>query len=612
VAIVCTGAGVGLLAHLAAHLLAVPVSAGAHDRAYVAYSMPLFLGVMLLGGQLFLAVISTRTLDPEREWGARFNAWVLIVIVSWTVFATLVLYGPPVLVAIRHQSPAVKAGLGLIGGWSGLTTLVLGWSAKTGAKAKERSALTVKDRIRVVLLAIAAPLFAALIVVLISALDELLIGQLCHLSFSGCGATEQPDVWLVHTLALALLLFGFLAGRAIDTNKFSLHAMYRVRLIRAYLGASRPDGERRPDPFTGFDEYDNVRMSDLWPASEPADARVVSKDAPRPPLHLVNVALNLVGGRNLAWQERKAESYTFSPLHAGSAFTGYRRTSRPSWMAIDAPLYGDRRGGISLGTAMTISGAAANPNMGYHSSPAVAFLLTLFNARLGWWLGNPGPKGRDTFNLSSPRFAPWLILKELFGLTNDRTKYVQLSDGGHFDNLGLYEVVLRRCKHIVVVDASADGECRFDDLGNAIRKIRIDLGVPIEFDAPIQIHARDQSLDPGVPRHYWAVATVRYSCVDGTPGGAANDGESRDGTLVYIKPALYGDEPRDVFAYARDRDTFPHESTADQFYSESQFESYRALGSHAIELLSRDMGPGAPRRGTLEWLTHQVKHYQPA
>ena len=613
VAIVFTGAGVGLLAHCAAHLLAVPASVDVHDRAYVAFAMPLFLGVMLLGGQFFLAVTSHRTLDPEREWGARFNAWVLIVIVAWTTFGTLVLYGPGVLADIRHQSPYVKTALGLIGGWSGITTLVLGWSSKTGPRSRERASVTVKDRIRDAALGIAAPVFAALIIVAISALDELFIRHLCDLQFATCDGHLRPDVWLVHALLVGLLLFGLFAGRAIDTNKFSLHAMYRVRLIRAYLGASRPDGERRPDPFTGFDEYDNVRMLDLWPATEPADARVVSKDAPRPPLHLVNVALNLVGGRNLAWQERKAESFTISSLHAGSPFTGYRRTSRTPWMAWDAPLYGDKRGGVSLGTAMTISGAAANPNMGYHSSPAVAFLLTLFNARLGWWLGNPGPKGRDTFNLSSPRFAPWLILKELFGYTNDRTKYVQLSDGGHFDNLGLYEVVLRRCKHIVVIDASADGECRFDDLGNAIRKIRIDLGVPIEFDGPLQIHPRSETLSPDTPRHYWAVATVRYSCVDTPEGTAIKGGESRDGTLIYIKPALYGDEPRDVFAYARDRDTFPHESTADQFYSESQFESYRALGSHAIELLNRDMGAaGAPERGTLEWLAHQVKHYRPA
>jgi hypothetical protein len=489
---------------------------------------------------------------------------------------------------------------------------VLGWSAKTGPKARERTAPTVKDRLRQAALGIAAPLFSALIVVLISTLDELLIHRLCRLSFATCDTHGWPQVWLVHALLLALLLFGILAGLGIDTNKFSLHGMYRVRLIRAYLGASRPDGERRPDPFTGFDEYDNLRMLDLWPATKPADAKVVGTDAPKPPLHLVNVALNLVGGRNLAWQERKAESFTISSLHAGSPFTGYRRTSRTPWMAADAPLYGHPRGGVSLGTAMTISGAAANPNMGYHSSPAVAFLLTLFNARLGWWLGNPGPKGRDTFTQPSPKFAPWLILKELFGYTNDRTPFVQLSDGGHFDNLGLYEVVLRRCKHIVVVDASADAECRFDDLGNAIRKIRIDLGVPIEFGGPIQIHARDASIPAGASRGYWAMARVRYSCVDTPAANASNEGESRDGILIYIKPALYGDEPRDVCAYARDRDDFPHESTADQFYSESQFESYRALGSHTIELLNRDMGVEvAPQRGTLEWLAHQVQHYKP-
>src|SRR5438270_571981 len=81
----------------------------------------------------------------------------------------------------------------------------------------------------------------------------------------------------------------------------------------------------------------------------------------------------------------------------------------------------------------------------------------------------------------------------------------------------------RRCKHIVVIDASADPECRFDDLGNAIRKIRIDLGVPIEFDGPLQIHPRDEQLAADAKRHYWAVAKVRYSCVDSQPGTATTE-----------------------------------------------------------------------------------------
>jgi hypothetical protein len=246
---------------------------------------------------------------------------------------------------------------------------------------------------------------------------------------------------------------------------------------------------------------------------------------------------------------------------------------------------------MSIGTAMAISGAAANPNMGYHSSPAVTFLLTLFNARLGWWLGNPGPNGDHTFNRAGP-YSPQPIFDELLGRTTDTNAWVHVSDGGHFENLGLYEMVQRRCRYIVVCDAGCDPAHAFDDLGNAIRKIRIDLGVPIKIN-DLAIHPRS-SVDRG---HYAAVGTIQYDDADGP-----RENGSRNGTLIYIKPALTGSEPTDVTNYASACGDFPHESTTDQWFSESQFESYRALGHHAMESLCRDVAAGA----TMEHFIEQV------
>ena len=123
--------------------------------------------------------------------------------------------------------------------------------------------------------------------------------------------------------------------------------------------------------------------------------------------------------------------------------------------------------------------------MGYHSAPPVTFLLAFFNVRLGWWLGNPGPAGRNTFDRSCPRIAVRPMLAEAFGLTDAANPYVYLSDGGHFENLGLYEMVLRRCHYIVVSDGSCDADRSFTDLGNAIRKIRIDLGIDIEIETEL-------------------------------------------------------------------------------------------------------------------------------
>jgi hypothetical protein len=113
-------------------------------------------------------------------------------------------------------------------------------------------------------------------------------------------------------------------------------------------------------------------------------------------------------------------------------------------------------------------------------------------------------------------------------------------------------------------------------LGTAVRKIRIDFGVPIEFDR-MSIYPRTIKSTSRRPGHNCAIGRVRYSVVDGPT--------APDGVIVYIKPACYGNEPRDIYEYFKRNETFPHESTADQFFSESQFESYRMLGAHTMDQL---------------------------
>src|SRR4030095_9996760 len=139
----------------------------------------------------------------------------------------------------------------------------------------------------------------------------------------------------------------------------------------------------------------------------------------------INTTLNLVAGNNLAWQQRKAEPFSITPLYCGCVRLGYRNSRE----------YGGRGMGISIGTAATISGAAASPNMGYYTtSPVISLILALFNVRLGWWLGNPGPAGDTTYYLIAPKSSVMPIVQEALGLTNDENKYVYLTDGGHFEN----------------------------------------------------------------------------------------------------------------------------------------------------------------------------------
>src|SRR5262249_9375266 len=214
-------------------------------------------------------------------------------------------------------------------------------------------------------------------------------------------------------------------------------------------------------------------------------------------------------------------------------------------------------------------------------------ILTLLNARLGAWLGNPGCAGDKTWRQPGPRSAIASLVREAFGLTTNDGQYVYLSDGGHFENLALYEMVLRRCRHIVVLDSGCDLDYSYEDLGNALRKIRIDLRIPIEFseEAIGQLRLKTRRCE---------VARIRYSEMDG-PG--------TDGTLIYIKPMLLGTEPPDVESYAKASTDFPHESTGDQWFNESQTESYRMLGLHSVDELCRGW-----KGGDLASFAEHVEH----
>ena len=194
----------------------------------------------------------------------------------------------------------------------------------------------------------------------------------------------------------------------------------------------------------------------------------------------------------------------------------------------------------------------------------MAFLLTVFNVRLGWWLQNPARP--DKWSKPGPKFAGALLLKELLAFTDEQSSYVYLSDGGHFDNLGLYELVRRGCRYIIASDAGMDPKFQFEDLGNAIRKCQIDLGVRIEIGVEgIRPDAAGKSL------FHCAVGLIHY---ESSPMG----GET--GYLLYIKPSMNGNEPTDVAQYQAAHPEFPHQPTSDQWFDESQFESYRRLGRH--------------------------------
>lgn len=578
--VLATGALAGLAAGLLAHGLVPAAAPRTAERLeqyawYVSLMVPALLAIVLFLGHAYVGATSRSQIDAMFEWNARYGAWLLIVIFAWLAGCGVVILAPLGLAAAVSQitntellkyAHLVASALGVV---AGAVTLRTGYKAPlAGGDASLRTRAVQ---------ALALPVFVVVLLALLSDLAGWLMDLPQHLSpffddlscpsgAAAAGGTYDAALQVIVcgsapsalVVVLGLLLVGLVLSFLVDTNRFSLHGMYRARLIRTFLGASRPAREREPNPFTGFDEHDDVALADLWPRGRPA------------PLHVVNVALNLVTGEELASHQRKAVSFTFSPLHSGSWRVGYRPTR-------------DYGGGITLGTAITISGAAASPEMGYHSKPLHSFLLTLFNIRLGWWLGNPGFSGRRNYRDAAPASSVMPILDEALGRTDDRNANVYLSDGGHFENLGLYEMVLRRCRFILVSDAGCDPDCSFEDLGNAIRRIRVDFGIPITF-ASVPIYSRAHPETHKADAAYCAVGRIGYSAVDGAV---------EDGTLVYVKPAFYGAEPPDVFNYAHTSPGFPHEPTADQFFTEAQFESYRRLGAHVVESVEALLRPQA-------------------
>jgi ribosomal protein S18 acetylase RimI-like enzyme len=387
--------------------------------------------------------------------------------------------------------------------------------------------------------------------------------------------------WLGVSLIVALPLSFWL-----DVNDISLNALYANRLTRAYLGASNPvrweTADGQPFRRSRFLETDDMRLTELVPGEQYSG-----------PLVLVNTALNLAGGDNLAWQERKAASFVVSPLHLGSADLEIAGEPGKGAYYPTTDMSAEARQGM-LGRAVSISGAAANPNMGYHSSPAITALMTFFNVRLGWWVPNPVCKTPPTDRPTS--VLKWLF-KELFGQTNDKARFLNISDGGHFENLGVYELVRRKCRLVIAVDGEADPELAFHGLGTLIRRCRTDLGCDVEID--VDRLRRDPAT--GHAREHIAIGTIRYDQVD--PAHPV-------GTLVYIKASLTGDEPTDVNQYAQAHADFPHQTTADQFFDESQFESYRSLGLHCVLkafrplLQTRNEKPGGP---SVEELVYELR-----
>lgn len=518
----------------------------------------------------------------KRASGLRLAAWVILFSLAWTALFGIAMYGP--FVALRLEK-WVRGMLTLT--WVVQTAGGV-WSAFS-SKSGDKGSRNWID----ILAVVAAPVFVAGLFVILSVgiyrlgAAPLAVHSACSSQLevtvqakTPCGSATinasaptkhvEPmsladyvasvqsgrmwkQGWWLAPIALGFFLVALLLSLRVNINEFAMNTLYRNRLVRCYLGASRPPEEgtdrcrRSPNSFTGFDPHDDLFLNS---ARTGAGADNCLKPYAGP-YSIINAALNLTHGRRLAWQERKAESFTFTPRYCGGTIS-----DTDAYLPTTEYVY--PQDGVYLGTAIAISGAAVSPLVGFHYS-AAGFLLTLFNARLGQWLGNPSSASHS--NRFGPRVGFFWLIKELLGLMDDRAPYVYLSDGGNFENLGIYELVRRKVKYIIAGDADADPDLTFGDLANAIRKCRSDFGAEIA----INIDAIRRDATTNMSKAHYALGDIAYA--DGSTG-----------VLIYIKASLTSKDPTDVLEYHAEHQEFPHQTTADQWFNESQFESYRQLG----------------------------------
>lgn len=494
----------------------------------------------------------------------------------------------------------------------------------------------------------------------------------------------RPDL-AANTFPLKLRIFllsaafiGAVCFCIADINTSSMHGYYRNQLARAFfLQATK----------TKLGTATDVKLSQL------------GQEGSKAPYTIINTALNMQASRDLNLRDRKSDFFVFTKRFCGGDRTEYVKTVT---MENASPK-------ITLGTAMAISAAAVAPNMGRNTNGFVVLLMTLFNARLGFWVPNPkklDSKSKDfgdvfkseleneitrrwnavygdantrqlrdvlepnarhdlvglafsgggirsaALNLgisqalqaagvfdhvdylstvsgggytgssiavamrrrplgwekaavetdgvsevgqAAPtpkedseekdnamvvwfrslmgrwRLPEWFFAKEMTSCLHDGSDWVNLSDGGHIENLATIELLRRRCRFIIIGDGEADSSHTFNGVGTLIRLARLELGAELDLDlTPLRI------ADGKAKKHY-VVGTVTYR------------GGQEKGTILYLKSSLTGDEDELIREYRNRCESFPHEPTLDQFFGVGQFEAYRALGQHIAEMSIEDL-----------------------
>jgi hypothetical protein len=519
-----------------------------------------------------------------RLWGYRYRTWIQQALggVLGVSLGLLILWSiPSAYHWLRNAASWAPAAVG--GGSSLLTGVVTVLKSLMGQKKNPNPSLL--DRA----VAAIAPIIGAAAVVY----GSLILAY--GIQAGGWYLPQCPCAWVAPqlslTIALILIVAALVLGFFCNANYLSLGSMYRDRLMEMFMPDKSAIDATQWEPAT---EAECVRISDLLADGIKGKYRL---------FHLVSCNIILTDAVRDSFRGRGGDSFAFSPLYSGSSATGWARSD----------LVGGRW--MSLATAMATSGAAANPDAavagaGFTRNRLVAFLMWIFNVRLGYWLRNPSyvpDSGRERVTWPPNFWIPGLWQGLLGRGLDEDASHVQLSDGGHFDNTGLYELIRRRVRVIVLSQASADPTYQMDDLANAIERVRADFGVHIRFDIPgcgpatIRPVSTDARSEIKTPEMYatrgYALARIYYPRLMPDREQSQSQGQTSGwtnwdhGYLLYLQATRVQEikDRVDIDSYARMHPAFPNESTANQFFDEDQVEAYRELGMAITQQAFREL-----------------------
>ena len=331
---------------------------------------------------------------------------------------------------------------------------------------------------------------------------------------------ETPLFWGFFAFALVLASLA-------SVNRTSMHGYYLAQLAQAFF-------------YTGKPVIEDIPLAAIAPDSGA-------------PLPLLNTTLATVNSARPLARFRLGESFTLSPLFSGCPATGFARTAH------------FQTGRLTLGEAVTTSGAAVDPDTAQTANRALSILLTLLNFRLGFWVQHPRRAG-EHFG----RMPFWLIFRELFakGLEENASS-LHLTDGGHFENLGVYELLRRECPLIIASDAGGDPQTQLGDLGLLLQRAQADFGCEIRLDTRELLEQ-----DNGLHTSCCALGSIDYA-------------SGRSGRILYVKSLLTSQSSTQVISFSRLDSSFPNDGLANQFFDERHLDAYRELGRENIRMALR-------------------------